>query len=39
MLFLYFSMATVSTRKVAEVISVKSVDREYIYSVVYLIRV
>ena len=39
MLFLYFSIATVSTRKVAEVISVKSVDREYIYSVVYLIRV
>ena len=29
MLFLYFSIATVSTRKVAEVISGKSVDREF----------
>ena len=29
MLFLYFSIATVSTRKVAEVVSVKSVDREF----------
>ena len=31
MLFLYFSIATISTRKVAEVISVKSVDREYLF--------
>ena len=35
MLFLHFSIATISTRKVAEVISIKSVD---IYSVVYLMR-